>query len=185
MFRQKHTVLLVMVAVLTIGLAACEVSADDPPPSVSPSADVSSTVSEKEALMIVNTAYANYVMVSDGIYSEGGSNAARIGEVARGIAVADFKRDASELELRQFRTVGSTTFDSVRIQGVNALASGATSITAYLCSDVSEVDVVDSNGASQVSPDRIARTPYQVVFEVESSTSFVASRNVWLGENFC
>jgi hypothetical protein len=132
----------------------------------------------------VDGAYAEYLSVSDQIYSEGGVNADRIDGVARGDAAAEFKIAASDLLSKQFRTVGSTTADSIQIQTTDK-DTGVSSITAYLCSDVSAVDVVDVEGASMVSPDRNARTPYEVTVEIQDSKSLVASRVVWAGENFC
>lgn len=129
--------------------------------------------------------YAAYLKVSDQVYSDGGLGSERIDAVAHGSAAHDFKNAAADLAARQLRTVGSTTIDSVRIQNVEKLSDGKISITAYLCSDVSAVDVIDSEGVSRISPDRNARTPYEIVVDLEPPRFFVSSRVVWVGDNFC
>ena len=189
MFRQKRAfvsaVCLIVVCPLIFALAGCEAKTPRISSSPKPSVKTNVAVTDDEAARLVESAYADYLSVSDQIYSEGGTNANRIDEVARGDAAEEFKSAASDLSAKQFRTLGTTTADSIQIQTIDSHSGGVSSITAYLCSDVSTVDVVDVDGASMVSPDRNARTPYQIVVEIQDSKALISSRVVWVGDNFC
>lgn len=189
MFRQKHLVhKLVMLALASVvTLSACQ-NADEEkmrPPAPDPTSSKAKKMSDEEALESFNVTYGAYIKLSDQIYSEGGVNSQRIEGVASGSAADDFKSAASDLLAHNFRTTGSTTIDSVRIQSVENSSGGEILITAYLCADVSAVDVLDSEGTSIVSPERNARTPYKVIVNLGSLSAHVSSRDVWLGDNFC
>lgn len=191
MFGQKrgasvsHWSVAVIASCLVIGLSGCVANSSVKPSSAPSSSETTVALSEKEALDAMRAAYEAYVEVSDQVYSEGGTKAERIDDVAVGSAAEDFKAAAFDLESRGFRTIGATTTDSFRLQNVVGAESDTMTVTAYVCSDVSAVDVVDAGGVSQVSADRNARTPYEVVVEVKAQKALVVSRDVWVGDNYC
>ncbi|KQM58144.1 hypothetical protein ASE64_11380 [Agreia sp. Leaf210] len=59
-------------------------------------------------------------------------------------------------------------------------------IRAYICEDVGAVDLLDSQGNSLVSPDRLSITPFEVELKRSQDSLFLLSeRKVWTGKNFC
>ena len=167
------------VAIL-VAVSGCD-AAD---PRVTPAPTPSATpvfASDEEALAAAEVAYAAYLAVSDAIFAEGGADPERLSGVASGdfleASIAGFQK----VQTNGWRSVGTSTADSYELQKFDPDGS----VTVYLCTDVSGVDVVDSSGQSVVSPNRPARTYFEVNFDyVGGPTMLVASREVW-GDGAC
>jgi hypothetical protein len=97
-------------------------------------------------------------------------------------AFGDFAR-------RGYRSVGQTKYDNLRLESYDgAVLDGSGILRIYVCSDVSRVDVLDSTGKSVVSPNRPARTPFEVGFDLRPAptrTLVVSSEDVWDGGGVC
>ncbi|MDQ1609498.1 MAG: hypothetical protein QOE16_2230 [Microbacteriaceae bacterium] len=163
---------------IVITLAGCATPAS--PPSA-PSATRSPVfASDEEALKAATDAYAAYLAMSDTILSEGGVNPERLVSVATGEALKKTEADVKVYSTRRLHTTGSTHFDSLKIQ------SYSPDLSAYVCEDVSGIDVVDDQGRSLVKPDRDPRTPFEVGFEVSADGALLLKQKaLWTGTDFC
>ena len=171
--------------VATFALAGC-VSAPTPTPSTSAATDAPVFASDEEALAAATEAYSAYLKVSDAVGSEGGSNPERYDGVASGPALANASKSAGQFRDMGAHSVGVTSFEVADLQSWGYDRERGTFVTLYLCDDVSQVDVFDSNGASIVSPDRPDRTPFEVsLTALVDSELQLASKDAWKGGNFC
>jgi hypothetical protein len=155
-------------------------------PIVTPTPTPSSTplfASEADALEAATAAYAAYVTLSDKIFSSGGVDADRLKSVATGKQLDANLAGFAEAESLHYRSSGNTTFDTVSVQRFDPGSNGGEpEIVLYLCEDVSQVDVVDGQGISVVSPDRPDRAGYEVAFVTTPSLPrrlVVESKELW------
>jgi hypothetical protein len=189
MFRQKHTARLV--ATLTTGMTFClgltgcgeETSGTSSPTdrSIAPVVPVpDETVSES-----TRVAYENYLRIADQVLADGGLSPNRIKAVTTGEFAQTFEGEVVEYSSAGLRTVGSTETKSFELQ--SWFIQGTTfTATAYVCDDVSGIDVLNSEGMSIVSPDRDATTPYAVTFQGDALDELVVSaKELWAGTDFC
>ena len=139
------------------------------PHTVTPAPAPSSTpvfASDADALAAATAAYAKYASVTDQIFQNGGKSLNDLEEVATGDLLAStidgFKR-ASDAGLH---STGRTTFDQVQLQQYDPASTGKSIVTAYVCEDVSNIDVLNSAGKSVVSADRPNRVLYEVTFDL-------------------
>lgn len=166
-------------------LAGCATEPTPAPTHTAAATDAPVFASDEEALAAATKAYAAYLKASDAISNDGGTDPERI---APFIAPSLLK---SELEgFAGYRSagahsVGSTTFVVSSVQGIEASKDFGTSISLYICEDVSDLDVVDSKGVSLVSPSRTPLTPFEVTFEGSADSIVLGYREVWEGRNFC
>lgn len=81
-----------------------------------------------------------------------------------------------------YKQIGSSSFDSMELQRLDS-----STVTTYLCLDVTEVDVIDPSGVSIVDESQPRRLPLEVTFTPsnESSTLLIEGSEIWSGENFC
>lgn len=144
------------IAAVAVMLAGC---APTPTPTPTPTA---AFASEEEAFAAAEETYRAYTdavnqvdfsdpSTFDGVYVHLSSSSA-----------ASTRKVFSEFHAAKVRTVGLTQYDSFAGIAVD-LTSGT--ITAGVCVDVSQVDVVDESGISIVSPDRPTRQPMLIAFE--------------------
>ncbi|SMG34509.1 hypothetical protein [Agreia pratensis] len=129
--------------------------------------------------------YEAYLKIADQILADGGSSPNRIESVSTSAYAQDFKTDAAEYATAGLRSVGSTAVKTASLQGWSQDKNGF-KVTAYVCEDVTGVDVVNSESVSVVSPDRDPTTPYEVSFEGGTLTRLlVTARELWSGVDFC
>ena len=166
-------------------MTGCLPQPDDVTPTPQPS---SSPVfaSDEEALAAAEVAYGEYEIVSDTIFSEGGVQPERLEEVAAGDFLVDSIHGFENVQSQGLRSVGSSKFDQVTLQQFDPTSAGGGIVVTYLCEDVSEVDVLNSDGESVVSVDRPDRTYFQVTFDLadDGKTLLVSGREVW-GDGAC
>ncbi|MGO4104892.1 hypothetical protein AB4Y63_13135 [Leifsonia sp. YAF41] len=183
--RARAGLLLVAAALVLSGCA----SAPDPVPSESRSAAEPVFASDEEALAAATEAYAAYLQMSDQILMDGGFDPDRIRPlVSRPMAESEI-RGFKEISDKGYRSSGGSEFENLTLQSREE-ADGESSgrIVVYLCSDVSAVDVWDSNGVSVISASRPDRTPFEVVFTSNTSDPqhlIVSSSDVWEGNGVC
>jgi hypothetical protein len=176
----------VVTAALLVALAGCVPTA----PSGSSSPSVSATpvfASDAEALAAAEKAYAAYLKVSDQIFVDGGKDPERL------LTVATRQVYAGELEGFQtaakngWHSTGGSQADNYSLESFDP-GDLKDMITVYLCSDVSQVDVLDASGRSVVSPNRPARTAFEVTFAPKAADSevlVVSDKNLWTGGGVC
>jgi hypothetical protein len=174
-------------ALVALTLVACvpddEAVKPDPSPTATPIFS-----SDEEALAAAEEAYAAYVLVSDVVLQEGGSNPERALE-----HVTDGFREeaASGFELfadHSWRAEGVTAFDSVELQQYSEIGGGAAQISIYLCLDVSQTRILDETGTDVTPASRDTRLPLvvdMVSAQEYSSELLQAGSEVWSGNDFC
>jgi hypothetical protein len=166
-------------------LGGCSPQVQPPPPKPSPS---SSPVfaSDEEALAAATKAYAAYLNMAGTILSEGGESPNRIEKYASGDALRTSLDGYQEFSTKNYKAIGTSTFDHVSLQHFSSNARGVDVVALYVCLDVAEVDVVDAKGASVVSPSRPARQPLELSFDLDvGKRLLLASIEPWKGGNFC
>lgn len=177
---------LVLLAVLS--LAGCAPEPAPPASDTTAPTDVPVFASDEEALAAATEAYAAYLAVIDTVLANGGKDTSGLVDVTGNEALGAETDSANLYSARGFRSVGSTSFDSVQLQSVDDDGRGSIVVSAYLCSDVTKVDVVDSAGASVVPADRVDRFPLQVTFQNKRAASkelLITSSESWTGKNYC
>lgn len=168
---------------LLLGAVGCTAASTPAEPSPTPTV-VPIFASDEEALAAATEAYANYLDVSGVIAHEGGKNSSRMTSVAVGEALETEVQALEGMSEAGTVGVGVLKFDTLTLQSAD-LASGT--LSAYVCLDVSESDVIDRSGVSVVSVDRVERLPLEVgfIFESASQRLLLERTRSWDGENFC
>jgi len=177
-------VALVLVGTLSASGCASEAPAADPTPTLSATPLFAS---DEEALAAAEEAYAAYLAVTDEIYAEGGAGSDRLASVAAGTLLEADSTGMADVAKLGYRSVGETKFDSFSLQSYSPNAADLKSIVvAYLCQDVSAVDVFDPSGSSVVSDDRPDRTRLEVTFDgLEDSRQLLVSNKVAWSDQTC
>ncbi|GAA3872004.1 hypothetical protein GCM10022381_13830 [Leifsonia kafniensis] len=176
--------LLLIASVLVVSGCA---SAPAPVPSETPTAAAPVFASDEEALAAATEAYAAYQVMIDQALAADEIDTTRFGDVLTGDALRSELETADMYTTRGYRSIGTSKFDSLRIQSID-LNSRVPGMSTYLCSDVSDVDVVNYKGESVVPTTRADRFPIVVEFLPSDPTSkrlLVSSSESWAGKNFC
>jgi len=189
MFGQKRAGSVAVTALIVLSVGLLVASCSQPLPGVpnvsSASPTKASVPSDQEMYASLMASYQAYLDVADQILADGGQSANRIESVSTSAYATDFKTDAAEYASAGLRSVGSTEVKTASLQSWSQDGSGF-KVTAYVCDDVTGVDVLNSEGVSVVSPDRDPTTPYEVSFEGATvSPLLVTSRELWMGADFC
>jgi hypothetical protein len=174
---------LLVTAALLLALTGCVPTGT---PSASPSATATPVfASDAEALAAAEKAYAAYVNTSDQILIDGGSHPERLKPLVSATLYAEELKGFQLTATNGWHSTGGTTYDHFSLEAYNPDDQKAL-VVAYVCSDVSHVDVFDSNGASVVSPGREERTPFEATFSLQGSSKLVlASDELWTGGGVC
>ncbi|WP_165788010.1 MULTISPECIES: hypothetical protein [Cryobacterium] len=172
---------------LLLGAAGCTAAPKPAPPSPTPTI-TPIFASDEEALAAATEAYAKYLRASDEILMDGGQNPERIREFTSTELAKSEIGGYREAQAQNLRSTGGSAFSNFTIQSVEPGPGTKDVVTAYVCSDVSVVDVLNEAGESVVSADRPDRTPFEITFDLtENSTPrlVVASAAVWKGDGVC
>lgn len=176
---------LVVAGLSLLVLAGCV--PDDGP--VIPSPLLSSTpifASDEEALAAAEEAYGAYQSEEDAISARGGAEPDSIDQVATGAALEAAKTGFRKYATAGYRSVGSTGYELTQLQQYSPYAEeGLGIVSAYLCMDLSNLDVVDAQGASVVSRDRPNLQSFEVSFDLVDNILLLSSRDPWDGEGIC
>jgi hypothetical protein len=155
-----------MLPVASLGLAALLLSGCLPQShTATPTPQPSSTpvfASDEEALAAAEAAYAEYLRVSDAITADGGANPERIEPL---VTVAQYQVELDGFQLYQskgWKTAGSSQFETLELQNYSENGDGSADISMYVCSDISNQRVVDSNGLDVTPADLPTRQTLQV-----------------------
>ena len=177
-------VTLVLVAALAV--SGCTPDRPAPVPSVSQSG-TPLFASDEEALAAAEEAYAAYLAVVDGVLANGGADIERLASVAVGDQLVADKKEIEEAARLGLHSTGTTTFDSLTLQRYE-LHEFHPAVVAYLCQDVTSVDVLDSSGRSVVDSTRSNRIRYEVSFDASSvdlAPALLVSNQVLWGDGQC
>lgn len=167
---------LAVLAALALALTGCAPASKGVAPE--PTAVAAPFASEEEALAAAVEAYARFLKVADSIGRDGGANADRLEQVASGEFLSMSVEGLSNWEADGWRQIGSSTFRDVVLQQFSAGPMAA--VVVYLCHDVSDIQVLDTEGRSVVSSDRPDTNYMQVVFDLEADGVLrVSDRQRW------
>lgn len=158
-------------------LTGCSLASPEVAPTPTPSA-TPVFASEEEALAAAEEAYAAYVTLADQIFIEGGKNPERLSSVATGEFLEAAIHGYRDVQRNGWHSTGGTVFRHFELQ---SYSEGAASeiLTAYVCEDVSAVDVLDGQGASVVSSSRPDSTTLQVAFDLIDGAMLISGREAW------
>ena len=179
------TVALVLAAALSAAGCAPEAPAAErtPTPSATPL-----FASDEEALAAAEEAYAAYQHVSDAILVDGGAEPERLLEVATEAQYEYEKAGFDAAKANGLRSTGGSTFDTFSLMEFQPRdEDGEMKLSAFVCDDFRNVDVLDANGESVVASDRPDRFPRVAYFEARAVELriVVSAIDEWEGDNFC
>jgi hypothetical protein len=142
---------------------------------------------DEDALAAATEAYAAYLSASDRSWSGADLRREKFLALSTGTAHEQDVEVTQLFEERGWRKVGSTSFDSMRLQSSAANDAGQWELRAYVCVDVSRSDVLDSFGASAAEPDRSLRMPLELAFvsSTQDTPLLISESKIWHGSNFC
>jgi len=141
---------------------------------------------DEEALAAAEAAYAEYTRISGEILKSGGADPERLSDVAVGSYLKTSIESFNEQRAAGHIGSGDSSVKSIELQRYSALGPGQEIITVYLCEDLSQVKVVDSNGDSVVSPSRGDSILLQVTFDfVEASDMLKVSGSEKWSDSSC
>lgn len=144
--------------------------------------------SNEEALAAAKAAYSNYLAAGDTAGEIGSDSWKNYLSLTTGSEFAGVIKAREKMQENGWSFTGTTTFDSMAVQSSRALRDGSWEIRAYLCLDLSESDMVDDSGTSQINPDRQLRSPMIAVFVTPDENShqlLISESPIWTGSNFC
>lgn len=177
---------LAVTVALALGLAGCS----QPDPHVIPQSEPSVKpvfASDADALAAAKAAYLAYLKVSGEVIDDGGVDPKRVLSV---VTQSEYRVEAAEF--RQFRAnhwhgTGQIEVSSISLQGYFP-AHDKGIVSAYLCLDLSQADVVNSDGYSVVSQSRPSAQAIQAEFDLVRSTPAklkLATNEPWAGGGIC
>ncbi|MCT1478057.1 hypothetical protein [Microbacterium sp. p3-SID336] len=136
-----------------VSLAACS-----PAPDATPSPTATPLfATEKEAFAAAEATYRAYRDAANASVLNDSSTFEAVFTWLRSDALAASRKSLTAYNAEGATRIGESTFDHF-----TPVAYDGTAITARLCLDVSQVDVVDPAGVSIVASDRPARQPLEV-----------------------
>jgi len=175
----------VLVALALSGCSAAPVApVTDTPTPTATQAEARIFANDDEALVAAKKAYAAFQDMSNRIAADGGVAPERMEAFAAGDALEAEIESLRGIAKRHLQAVGRLKFDSFRLQETD-VRSGA--VSAYLCLDVSDTDLVDEAGNSIVGSGRRSRLPLAVSFSYYSHVQrlMVTESEIWSGTDFC
>lgn len=175
-------------AVLIVMLAGCD--GREPPVTPVPTLSVTPVfASDEEALAAAEESYKRYLAVSDQILQQSGSDPDRIDAVATSNVADDEKVGFKSFADHAYRSVGNTTFHNMQLEFYEpASQSGTDLIRVYVCTDSSNVDVVDSSGQSVLPANRQSEVAFEIGFDQLDRAKgplVLSSKVVWEGGGVC
>src|SRR5690606_30111663 len=133
--------------------------------------------SEEAALAAAEAAYAAFVETLDAIGMDGWQDPSPLREVAIEPALSAETETAEFLASRGYQQSGLSSFDSLAIQQFEPTGT----LTAYVCLDVSAVQILDQAGTLVTPTDRQDRVPLEIDIEVREGRPLVARVEPWSG----
>lgn len=166
-------------AVAILGLSGCAPEAEPtrspkPTPSATPLFD-----SDEEALAAAGEAFGRYIAVTDQVGNGGYIDPSPLEEAMTGDLLDSELKTTADFKSRSLRQVGTSTFDQLKLQQWSQRG-----VTFYVCRDVTNVDIVDTNGTSIVPPERLDRLPLEVEMVSEDGQLLAVRSDIWM-DDFC
>lgn len=183
---RARRLLLPLAALGLLLTSGCAGPDPDPVASGSAAAGEAFFASEEEAVEAALAVYADYAATADAIMADGGENPERLEPFVEPDLMNVQIESFSGVRERRLTGTGTTDFELHEAQQGPYLDREGTFYAAYLCLDLTEVDLIDENGNSVVAEDRLDLLPTEVAWTVDSlGTVRVSKDEPWLAENFC
>jgi len=135
--------------------------------------------SDEEALAAAEEAYAAYIAMVDTIMGDGGKDPERLMPLA---SQELYEREAegfANVAAKGIHATGKRTF----VMSLQRFSDSE--IVAYVCDDISQVDLIDSEGNSTVLPGRLSTYEFEVTVALADRHSVVQSKTLWKGDSTC
>lgn len=160
-----------------LALSGC--GGGDPLPTLPPTPSSTPVfASEEEALAAAEEAYAAYLDLWSIVASEGGQRPERLEALATGAFLDSELEGIQTFVDNGWHAVGASLLRSAELQYVDLDSiEGSEVVGAYLCVDLSGLDVVDASGFSVVSPSRPDIQAFEVRFDLLEAGSLVPSES--------
>jgi hypothetical protein len=172
------------IGVVTILLTGCAptpvVITPKPSPSSSPV-----FASDEDALAAATEAYKKYTQAVDLALST--HDIAALADAASDEAMAQVRDRVAEYEASGEHQQGMTTVGSTSLATTGTVLDPGDSMQMYACIDLSDVDIRDSEGVSEVQSDRPTLVPMIIELAWQESTNslVVTSEELWGGHGVC
>jgi hypothetical protein len=185
--KERLVILAASTALATLLLAGCG-STPIPPPTPAPTTSAPVFASEDEALAAATEAYAAYQAMSDLVTGDGGQDPTRVQSLATSDYYPELLEGFASFALREMSSLGSSRYDTVSLVSSAEEPKGHAVVSVYLCSDVSEVRLLDASGVDVTPSTRPNRIALQVGFVSSSGDPrklLIDGEDVWSGASFC
>lgn len=182
----SHPAALALVAAAALLLSGC--TGDTPVVLPSPQSSTAPVfASDEEALAAAEDAYGRYLAASASISSKRRADRSEIEELVSSDYLQEVNEGLDSYEDANIFTDGVGRFDTVTLQQLDDTLEGPAVVVVYLCLDLAEVRVVDSNGRDVTPDDRPDRVPLEVGFDSVGRTTalVIKSAEIWTGVDFC
>lgn len=171
--------LLRLITLLVLPVALITGCVADSPPTPTPTTPPAPRfASDEEALAAAEEAYGAYLAVSDQVIRDGGVGVERLREFLSEELFAAEKADMERLQADGLRGVGFTTF-TLTLQ-----RHDHQSLSAYVCDDQTQSDLLDSAGNSVVNPEGLRRIAFELEFD-PSDEMRMTRKDQWNGGGVC
>ncbi|WP_157981708.1 hypothetical protein [Protaetiibacter intestinalis] len=164
---------------LLLTLVGCVPS--DPPVTPPPTSADPVFASDEEALAAAEEAYRAYISAVDDILASGGVDSGQLDGLVSPEVLAVQEEGFQQFRDLGWRATGSTILRNFTLQQFD----GESMLVLYVCSDVSDVDVVDAEGVSQVSADRPTTTTFESSLAYDGRRFTVETDDPWEGSGVC
>jgi hypothetical protein len=183
--RMARMAAVVCAGFLLVSGAGCASAPAPVPTSAAPTA-APIFASDEEALAAATEAYGRYQEMADQVTGDGGIDPERMAPFVSEDYFPQEVHQYDDYRDAHAHSVGNTTFLVASAQRMDYQSESRTSISLYICDDVSGINVLDESGQSLVSESRVTITPFEVSFVMNGDgTLVVDSRDVWKRQNFC
>jgi hypothetical protein len=143
--------------------------------------------SDAEALAAAEKAYRAYRRAAETVLSAGGTDSGRLVQFATGRLLSEEQQGDEEFKTKGYHAIGTSRVVSFNLQRADLGAARGSKdvVAAYVCLDVSKVDVVDAEGQSVVSTSRSPRVSYLVGFDLLGNSLLPSSQEPWDSGGVC
>ncbi|MFD5864727.1 hypothetical protein ACFWGP_07245 [Agromyces sp. NPDC127015] len=173
-----------LAGVLVFGLSACSPE-PAPKPSPTPSASAEPIfASDEEALAAAVKAYEAFEELSYTIAADGGKDPGRIEQVATPRYSEQLEAEFAQYLEAGIHADGETHLGSYELVEYDERGDRV-EVSLYLCSDVTDVRVLDEAGADVTPEDRRDVTPLQAFLVGDDEHLLVDKVDLWSGTDFC
>ena len=143
--------------------------------------------SDEEALAAATKAYAAYLEVEDRVAEDGGNGLEQLSDYVTNEQLTRERKAFEQLSSSGKVSRGASSFDTVSLQKYSTSSDGTTTLSLYLCLDVSNVRILGRGGDDVTPAGRPDRYPLEVDLQARhGSDSILVSRSdAWRGDDFC